>query len=66
MLYSDNNGILSNSILSIYSLIPNFNYHKTMYKENILERLGNIAGKSSNLNTRLHALALIRKLIDNA
>ena len=66
MLQSENNAILSNSILSIYALIPKFNYHKTMYKENIMERLGVIAGTCNSINTRLHALALIKKLIDNA
>ena len=46
LLFSENNSILSNAILCIHSLIPNFNYHKTLYKEKILSRLGQIAGSS--------------------
>jgi DNA replication protein DnaC len=66
LIFNENNGIMSNSILCIHSLIPNFNYHKTMYKENLLKRLGEVAGGKYHIVTKLHSLTLLRKLIDHA
>jgi DNA replication protein DnaC len=66
LIFNENNGIMSNSILCIHSLIPNFNYHKTMYKDNILKRLGEVGGGKFHIVTKLHALTLLRKLIDHA
>jgi len=66
LLFNENNGIVSNAILCIYSVIPNFNYHKTMFKDKILKRLSFIAGNNYQQTTKILALVLLKKLIDNA
>lgn len=62
---SENDGIVANTLLCINNVIPNFNYQKSVYKTEILKRIGDIAGNSINVKTKLHSLKLLRSLIDH-
>ncbi|KRX00529.1 Armadillo-type fold [Pseudocohnilembus persalinus] len=65
LLFHQDPGVVANTLLCINNVIPNFTYHKSLYKENVLQKIGDIAGHSIDIKTRLHALKLIRTLIDH-